>query len=57
MDNLKRRIAKYTYANQTRDRGIYPYFREISSNQDTVVTMKGRYGSNHEGEEGFDVWF
>jgi len=50
MDNLKRRIAKYTYANQTRDRGIYPYFREISSNQDTVVTMKGRkvlmFGSN-----------
>ena len=42
--------AKYTYADEVRARGIYPYYRPIESGQDPVVKMKGRdvlmFGSN-----------
>ena len=50
MNSLKKRIAKYTAAEDTKKMGLYPYFRAISSNQDTSVIIKGRevlmFGSN-----------
>lgn len=40
MDKLLNQIcAKYTYAQEVMDRGIYPYYRPISSGQDPVVSM------------------
>ena len=40
MDNLlTKACAKYTLANEVRQRGIYPYYRPISSGQDPIVTM------------------
>ena len=50
MSVLRERLSKYTYAEEVRKRGIYPYFREISSNQDTEVIINGKkvlmFGSN-----------
>lgn len=50
MSVLKERISKFTKAQEAKDAGIYPYFREINSNQDTRVMMNGRevlmFGSN-----------
>lgn len=50
MSVLKERLAKYTYAEQVRQQGLYPYFREISSNQDTEVFINNKkvlmFGSN-----------
>lgn len=50
MSLLKERASKYTRAIETRKAGIYPYFREIQSDQDTKVCMDGKevlmFGSN-----------
>ncbi|MFY0625190.1 MAG: aminotransferase class I/II-fold pyridoxal phosphate-dependent enzyme [Reichenbachiella sp.] len=50
MSLLKERLAKYSYAEEVRKQGLYPYFREISSNQDTEVLINGKdvlmFGSN-----------
>ena len=40
MDKLLNKVcAKYTLADEVKERGIYPYYRPISSGQDPVVTM------------------
>jgi 8-amino-7-oxononanoate synthase len=36
------KVRNFTAANETRAAGLYPYFRTISSAQDTEVTMNGR---------------
>ncbi len=50
MNLLKQRMALYTAPQETKARGVYPYFRVIESDQDTVVTMNGKkvmmFGSN-----------
>lgn len=50
MNVLKERISKFTQAEEIKERGFYPYFREIGSNQDTEVDIDGRkilmFGSN-----------
>ncbi|MEQ9423699.1 MAG: aminotransferase class I/II-fold pyridoxal phosphate-dependent enzyme [Cyclobacteriaceae bacterium] len=50
MNLLKERASRYTRAIETRKAGIYPYFREIQSDQDTKVIMDGKevvmFGSN-----------
>jgi 8-amino-7-oxononanoate synthase len=47
---LKERLAKYDEPQKIMEMGIYPYFREIESEQDTVVRIKGKevmmFGSN-----------
>lgn len=40
--SLFRKVVNYTSANQVRALGLYPYFRTISSAQDTEVIMNGR---------------
>lgn len=43
-------MAAYTAPQEAKARGLYPYFRAIESDQDTVVTMNGKkvlmFGSN-----------
>ncbi|MDW3211836.1 MAG: pyridoxal phosphate-dependent aminotransferase family protein [Reichenbachiella sp.] len=50
MSILQQRLARYTVAKDARDAGLYPYFREIGSNQDTEVIINGKrvmmFGSN-----------
>lgn len=50
MSILQQRLAKYTVANDARAAGLYPYFREIGSNQDTEVIINDKrilmFGSN-----------
>jgi 8-amino-7-oxononanoate synthase len=50
MSVLKERISKFTRPQEAKAAGIYPYFREINSNQDTRVMMNGKevlmFGSN-----------
>ena len=50
MNRLVDRMAKYTAPQEAREQGVYPYFRTIESEQDTVVTIKGKkvlmFGSN-----------
>ena len=50
MTKLTERLKQFTAANEVREQGLYPYFRPISSDQDTVVTMYGKqvlmFGSN-----------
>ena len=50
MNVLKERISKFTQAEEIKEAGLYPYFREIGSNQDTEVDIDGRkilmFGSN-----------
>jgi len=50
MNLLRNQLAKYTRPYEVKAAGIYPYFREISSDQDTVVKMNGKdvlmFGSN-----------
>jgi 8-amino-7-oxononanoate synthase len=50
MSVLKERLSKYKYAEEVRQQGLYPYFREIGSNQDTEVIINGKkvlmFGSN-----------
>ncbi|MCX6267291.1 MAG: pyridoxal phosphate-dependent aminotransferase family protein [Bacteroidetes bacterium] len=47
---LQRKLAHYTEPQKVEKMGIYPFFRMIESDQDTVVTMNGRkvlmFGSN-----------
>lgn len=47
---LKAKAARFHESRMVKSLGIYPYFREISSAQDTVVTIEGRqvlmFGSN-----------
>jgi 8-amino-7-oxononanoate synthase len=47
---LQSSLAKYDAPQKTMEAGIYPYFRVIESDQDTVVTIKGKkvlmFGSN-----------
>ncbi|MBP5327181.1 MAG: pyridoxal phosphate-dependent aminotransferase family protein [Bacteroidales bacterium] len=42
MKPLQQKLAKYTAPQEAKAKGVYPYFREISSDQDTMVTMNGR---------------
>ena len=50
MSVLRERLSQYTYANEVKSQGLYPYFREIGSNQDTEVIINGKkvlmFGSN-----------
>jgi len=50
MGLLQERASKYREPQKYMDAGIYPYFREIDSHQDTEVTMSGKkvlmFGSN-----------
>lgn len=50
MDILHQRLSKDTRADETRARGLYPYFRTIESKQGTEVDMAGHHvimlGSN-----------
>lgn len=50
MSILQQRLARYTVAKEARAAGLYPYFREIGSNQDTEVIINGKrvmmFGSN-----------
>ena len=50
MNLLRSKLASYTRPAEVKNQGIYPYFREISSDQDTVVKMNGKevlmFGSN-----------
>lgn len=47
---LEERCAQYNLPQQVKAKGIYPYYRPISSGQDPVVTMDGKpvlmFGSN-----------
>lgn len=42
MKPLQQKLARYTAPQEAKAKGVYPYFREISSDQDTMVTMNGR---------------
>lgn len=50
MGLLQERLSKYRIPQRYMEAGIYPYFREIDSHQDTEVTMSGKkvlmFGSN-----------
>ena len=50
MNLLQEKLAKYTAPQETKAAGLYPYFREIESDQDTEVMMNGKkvlmFGSN-----------
>ncbi|HEY5499504.1 MAG TPA: pyridoxal phosphate-dependent aminotransferase family protein [Bacteroidales bacterium] len=50
MGILKEKFAPYNAAKKLIDAGVYPYFREIASEQDTVVEIDGKkvimFGSN-----------
>jgi 8-amino-7-oxononanoate synthase len=50
MRKLQLKLSKYDAPQKAMAKGIYPYFREIESEQDTVVTIKGQkvlmFGSN-----------
>ena len=50
MRKLQSVLSKYDVPQKAMQAGIYPYFREIESDQDTVVTIKGQkvlmFGSN-----------
>lgn len=47
---LQEKLSKYDAPQKAMAAGVYPYFREIESDQDTVVTIKGQkvlmFGSN-----------
>jgi 8-amino-7-oxononanoate synthase len=50
MRTLQQKTSQYTAPQEVQKMGIYPYFRAIESDQDTVVTMNGKkvlmFGSN-----------
>ena len=50
MGNLKQKLSLYDAPQKAMQAGIYPYFRAIESDQDTVVIMNGKqvlmFGSN-----------
>lgn len=47
---LEQRTSQYTKPQEVQEMGLYPYFREIESDQDTEVVMNGKkvimFGSN-----------
>lgn len=49
-NQLQDRMSKYTAPQEVKAKGVYPYFREVESDQDTVVKMGGKdvlmFGSN-----------
>jgi 8-amino-7-oxononanoate synthase len=50
LGNLKNKLSQYDAPQRVMQAGIYPYFRAIESDQDTVVVMNGKkvlmFGSN-----------
>ena len=50
MKLLQKRLALYDIPQKAMAAGIYPYFKQIESDQDTVVTINGKkvlmFGSN-----------
>ncbi|MBI5916898.1 MAG: aminotransferase class I/II-fold pyridoxal phosphate-dependent enzyme [Bacteroidetes bacterium] len=50
MNLLQQKMKRYTAPQEAKAAGVYPYFRVIESDQDTVVTMNGKrvlmFGSN-----------
>jgi 7-keto-8-aminopelargonate synthetase and related enzymes len=50
MNLLQEKLSKYDAPQKAKDAGIYPYFREIESDQDTEVIIDGKkvlmFGSN-----------
>ena len=50
MNLLRKKLAKYDAPQKVKDTGLYPYFREIESDQDTEVMINGKkvlmFGSN-----------
>jgi 8-amino-7-oxononanoate synthase len=50
MNLLQQKMKRYTAPQDAKAAGVYPYFRVIESDQDTVVTMNGKkvlmFGSN-----------
>ncbi len=50
MKILQNRLAQFTLPQEIQEKGIYPYFRKIESEQDTEVVIDGRkvlmFGSN-----------
>jgi len=50
LGNLRQKLSLYDAPQKVMQAGIYPYFRAIESDQDTVVTMNGKkvlmFGSN-----------
>ena len=50
MNLLQQKMKRYTAPQEAKARGVYPYFRVIESDQDTVVKMNGKevlmFGSN-----------
>ena len=50
MNLLQEKLSKYDAPQKAKDAGIYPYFREIESDQDTEVFIEGKkvlmFGSN-----------
>jgi 8-amino-7-oxononanoate synthase len=50
MNLLQTKMKRYTAPQEAKAAGVYPYFRVIESDQDTVVTMNGKkvlmFGSN-----------
>lgn len=50
MKPLQQKLARYDAPQKAKAAGVYPYFREIDSDQDTEVTMNGKkvlmFGSN-----------
>ena len=50
MGLLQEKLSKYRFPQKYQALGVYPYFREIDSHQDTEVTMDGKkvlmFGSN-----------
>ena len=50
VDLLQEKVSQFTRAEEIKKAGLYPYFRVIESDQDTVVTINGKkvlmFGSN-----------
>ncbi len=42
MKPLQQKLSRYTAPQEAKAKGVYPYFREISSDQDTEVMMNGK---------------
>ena len=50
MKLLQAKLSKYTAPQEAKAAGVYPYFREVASEQDTEVMINGKkvlmFGSN-----------
>lgn len=50
MSMLSKTLGQYDAPQKAKELGVYPYFRPIESDQDTVVTINGKqvlmFGSN-----------